>query len=184
MSLSTSLDDLLGPEQGVQQSQKTQITYQQPQVNTAQQPIMDNNQFVDAILTELEGMPDYGKDTNAASQQYAMNHVAHIPPPQLGDTSSLLKGVDTQLGSVVDLSDKYSGNSKGKGSFLRRYKKEFISTAMFLVLMFIMSLHQVNRLLFSFMPKLILENGQISIIGILLKTVIATIIFGLVVFLT
>ena len=180
MSLSTSLDDLLGPEQSAIQPLQMPPPQQPHMLNKAQQPIMNNNQFVDAILTELEDMPDYGKDINAASQQYAMNPDAHVPPPQLGDTSKLLKGVDTQLGSAVDLSNKYSGN----GSFFRRYKKELIATSMFLVLMFIMSLHQVNRLLFSFMPKLILENGQISITGILLKTVIATIIFGLVVFLT
>lgn len=182
MSLSTSLDDLLGPEQGVPQPPQMPPPQQPHMANNAQQPMMDNNQFVDAILTELEGMPDYGKDANAASQQYAMNPDAHVPPPQLGDTSKLLKGENTQLGSVVDLSDKYSGNKSS--NFLKRYKKELIATGMFLVLMFIMSLHQVNRLLFSFMPKLILENGQISVVGILLKAIIATILFALVIFLT
>lgn len=184
MSLSTSLDDLLGPTEPQQQPHMNMMNNNQPQVNMAQQPMnpqMDNNQFVDAILTELESMPDYGNDQNAANQQYAMNPDAHVPPPQLGNTANLLKGQNTQLGNVVDLTDKFDN---GKSGFFNKYKNELIATGSFLLLMFIFSLHQFNRLLFGFMPKMILENGQISIYGIIIKTMIATIIFGLVVFLT
>lgn len=184
MSLSTSLDDLLGPTEPQQQPQMNMIN-NQPPVNMTQQhmnPHMDNNQFVDAILTELESMPDYGRDQNAANQQYAMNPDAHVPPPHIGDTSNLLKAQNTQIGNVVDLTDKFANGGKS-GSFFNRYKSELIATGTFLLLMFIFSLHQVNRLMFGFMPKLILENGQISIYGIIIKTMLATIIFGLVVFL-
>jgi hypothetical protein len=173
MSLSTSLDDLLGPE-----TQQHNIMPQQNQ-NPAQQPI-DNNQFVDAILTELETMPDYGTDQNAARQQYSMSPDAHVPPPHLGNTAELLKAQETQLHNVINLSDNFSNSKK---SFFIKYKLELIATSLFMVLMFILSLHQVNRLIFGFIPKLILENGQISILGILLKTVIATIIFAIVIFL-
>jgi hypothetical protein len=189
MSLSTSLDDLLGPQGSMEQqpqinmAQQPQINMaQQPQINMAQQPQMDNNQFVDAILTELEDMPNYGNDQNAARQQYAMNPDAHVPPPQLGDTANLLKSQETQLGTVVNLTDKFSNSSSKSGSFFGRYKKELIATGIFMVLMFVLSLHQVNRIIFGFMPKLLLENGQISLLGILFKTVIATLIFVLAIF--
>jgi hypothetical protein len=176
MSLSTSLDDLLGPEGGNKPSMQSNAPIQQT---------LDNNQFVDAILTELEDMPDYGQDQNAARQQYSMNPDAHVPPPQLGDTSKLLKGEDTRLGSVIDLTDKFTDTkSRRNDSFIVKYKKEMIATGLFMILMFILSLHQVNRIIFGFVPTLILENGQISILGILFKTVIGTLIFGLVIFLT
>lgn len=191
MSLSTSLDDLLGPDSGSHQPQMDGMTSNHHMGNMPmqqQQPMtqsMDNNQFVDAILTELEGMPEYGQDQNAARQQYSMNPDAHVPPPQLGDTAGLLKAQDTRLGNVVNLTDKFTGSTSGKsGSFVARYKTEFIATGLFIVLMFILSLHQVNRIIFGFMPKLLLENGQISVLGILLKTVTAGIIFGLVIFFT
>jgi hypothetical protein len=171
MSLSTSLDDLLGPQPGMEQQQQ----------NTQQTPQMDNNQFVDAILTELEDMPNYENNQNAARQQYAMNPDAHIPPPQLGNTENLLRSQESRDTSTINLTDKFS-NDSSKG-FLKKYKKELISCAIFMILMFILSLHQVNRIIFGFMPKLILENGQISIMGILLKTLIATLIFAVVIFL-
>jgi hypothetical protein len=190
MSLSTSLDDLLGPETGSQQPQMGGMTSNQqpnmsnmPMQQQPQQGGMDNNQFVDAILTELEGMPEYGQDQNAARQQYSMNPDAHVPPPQLGDTAGLLKAQDTKLGNVINLTDKFAdANGNKTGSFINRYKTELIATGLFIVLMFVLSLHQVNRLIFGFMPKLLLENGQISMLGILLKTVIAGLIFGLVIF--
>ena len=84
--------------------------------------------------------------------------------------------------NIVNLTDKFS-NNKPK-NFFAKHKKQLIASLTFLILMFIFSLHQVNRLLFSFMPKLLLENGQISITGIALKSLFTTILFALVIFLS
>ena len=183
MSYSTSLDDLLGPPEG---SQGPPPTQQPPMMNQQHHAApstnnMDNNQFVDAILTELDSMPSYGNDINSAAQKYATDHNAHVPPPILGDTAGLLKAEDSHSPDLMSGEMFKVGSSNS--SWLKRNKYNLIYIAVFFTLMFVLSLHQVNRVIFGFMPKLILENGQISILGIALKTVIATIIFGLVVFL-
>ena len=45
------------------------------------------------------------------------------------------------------------------------------------VLCFIISLPEFNRFLFGFFPKLLLESGQISIGGIILKSFIGMLVF-------
>ena len=45
------------------------------------------------------------------------------------------------------------------------------------ILSFIISLPIFNRYLFSFFPNLLLESGQVGIYGVLLKAVLSTILF-------
>ena len=173
MSYSTSLDDLLGPTQEtIQQSSSVEINQQQPNI---QQPNnVDKNQFVDAILSELDNMPEYKQDINSAAQHNAMDPNAHIPPPMLTNTENLLKSEPSQPDNI----NKYI-NKKINLPFYIKYRKELLLYFIFTIIMFVFSLHQVNRIIFSFTPKLLMENGQISILGILLKTVIAFIVFAI-----
>jgi hypothetical protein len=48
------------------------------------------------------------------------------------------------------------------------------------VICFIISIPEFNRFLFSFFPKLLLESGQVSIGGVLLKAIVGMILFGII----
>jgi hypothetical protein len=48
------------------------------------------------------------------------------------------------------------------------------------VISFIISLPEFNRFLFSFFPKLLLESGQVSIGGVLLKSVVGMLLFAII----
>ena len=47
------------------------------------------------------------------------------------------------------------------------------------VLCFIISLPEFNRFLFSFFPRLLLESGQVSIGGVLIKALVGMLIFAI-----
>ena len=53
--------------------------------------------------------------------------------------------------------------------------------ALVFVLSFIISLPEFNRFLFGFFPRLLLESGQVSIGGVMLKALVGMIIFSIVI---
>lgn len=177
MSYSTSIDDLLQPENTSSTDIQQNVNFQQqpPMQQFSQQPV-DNNQFVDAILSELDNIPD----SNAAAFNNTVDQV-HIPPPHLPETANLLRAEETQSLNLTN--DSVSLNPSSTNSMIKRYQKHLIVIAVVFALTIIFNLNQVNRLIFGYLPKLILENGQISIYGILLKSVIITIIIGVLMFL-
>ena len=189
MSYSTSLDDLLGPDESNMQPPQTLNNQPgmniQPQSTLNNQPV-NNNQMVDAILTELDNIPEFssnGNNGNAAAVANMMDGNVHIPPPQLDNTANLLKAESVHKPSIDNVLNNAAFAKKSKQPFHKRYRKELILASIFMALMFIFSLHQVNRILFGFFPKLLLENGQISILGIALKTILTTVLFSLALFL-
>lgn len=184
MSYSTSLDDLLGPDENNQPA----INNNLPTMNNNQpinnnQPV-NNNQIVDAILTELDNIPNtINSDISSGIQNIAMDGNVHIPPPQLLDTENLLKGETINKPSVSNVLNNAAFNKQKKQPFYQKHKKDLILLGSYILLTFIFSLHQMNRILFGFFPKLLKENGQISILGIALKTLLTSVFFGLIIFL-
>lgn len=176
MSYSTSIDDLLQPENTSSTDIQQNVNFQQQPMQQFNQPAMDNNQFVDAILSELDNIPD----SNSAAFNNTVDQV-HIPPPHLPETANLLRAEETQ--SINLTNDSVSLNPTSANSMIKRYQKHLIVIIAIFALSIIFNLHQVNRLIFGFLPKLILENGQISIYGILLKATVITIIIGVLMFL-
>lgn len=174
---STSINDLLGPDHSenniqLQQQQPLQQSLQQQQqlLNTQNQHNELNNEFVDMIIESLN-------DTNISNTRSDAD--VHIPPPNLNTSENLLKSENTN--SVIDLRQKmneqFNNQNNKKFSFtdwIKNNLTEIVSILTFITLFFVMSLHYVNRKLFSFFPKLLLENGQISNYGLLFKTLIST----------
>ena len=52
--------------------------------------------------------------------------------------------------------------------------------ALVFVICFIISLPEFNRFLFGFFPRLLLESGQVSIGGVMLKALVGSILFAIV----
>ncbi len=152
----------------------------------AQQP---PNQLVEDILREFEEPPggNYQQDISAAGMSYAMDPV-HIPPPKNPQAAQQLQSEETRIPSAVasgtvNLSAEGPGHGQSSGSsvfgkfgWLVDAIKPLLAV---FVIVFLLSLHQVNRYIFTLFPQLLLENGQLSIYGILLRALIATILFYL-----
>lgn len=179
MSYSTPIDDLISQDMSELHNSSQQI--QSPQninpnaINSMNDDLQ--NQLVDEILNKLDQ-----SDINSAAHNYNTDGSTHIPPPNILDnTQNLLKAENTN--NIIDLNNKIQNERfKQKETFLEKYQTEIISLISFIILFFVFSLYQVNRLIFKFLPNLLLENGVVSIYGLIIKTIIATLIYSLILF--
>lgn len=149
------------------------------------------NQLVEDILREFEepAGSNYQQDISAAGMSYAMDPV-HIPPPKNPHAMQQLQAEETRVPSAisssgtVNLSSPDNSHSQsstangifGKFTWLFDTLKPLIAV---FIIVFLLSLHQVNRYIFTLFPHLLLENGQLSVYGILLRALIATVLFYL-----
>ena len=167
-------------------------------MNSNDMPILDNNnvnmsnqqsesQLVEDILKEMGDSPGMEQQTNINSQalQYAMdssqvpaykqmNNNEHIQPMNPNNNYSE-KMVHQQLnnnGLLSQIGINISGESL-KDKIMKNFKYPILV----FILSFIISLPEFNRFLFSFMPRLLLESGQVSIGGVLMKAFVGMLLF-------
>ena len=155
-----------------------------------QMPSNDNNGMLEDILREMErsGTQDSGAiDANVGSINYAINPV-NIPPPMSPQTQMQLQSEATHAAAPMHMIEEAHTNISGgnsstmlgelTGSALGQKILISIKPLVYVfVIVFVLSLHQTNRFIFSFFPQLLLENGQLSIFAILLRCTIAVILF-------
>ena len=164
---------------------------QQPDMMPQQDMTQTQNNLVDELLTELEAQPEYQQDMNIAQTQYAMDQV-NVPQSLNERVKQQLQPETTQSVSVNDNSSIVNNETQNmdsaymfnnvnlinnKGDWIDNLLNELKPVIVVFILFLILSLHQVNRIIFSFVPKLLLENGQLSLYAILLKSLIAAIIY-------
>jgi hypothetical protein len=157
------------------------LSYMSSQQNMAQ----TQSNLVDELLTELETQPEYYQDTNVAQTQYAMDNV-NIPPTHNERAQQMLQSENSQSissnkNSNNEIDEAYMFNNinlvqKNK-NWIEKLIQELKPVLIVFVIFLILSMHQVNRIIFSFVPKLLLENGQLSLYAILLKSVLASILY-------
>ena len=167
-------------------------------MNSNDMPILDNNnvnmsnqpsesQLVEDILKEMGDSPGMEQQTNINSQalQYAMDssqvpaykqmdNNEHIQPINPNNNYSE-KMVHQQLnnnGLLSQIGINISGESL-KDKIMKNFKYPILV----FILSFIISLPEFNRFLFSFMPRLLLESGQVSIGGVLMKAFVGMLLF-------
>jgi len=165
-------------------NQNNQYQNNQYQNNNNQQ--QSQTTLVDELLTELEAQPEYQQDINVAQTQYAMDNI-NVPPVLNEQHKRQLQSENTQAISskgnyLTNKENDYSfdnenftNNNDWKYFFMIELKPLLIV----FVLFFVLSLHQVNRIIFSFVPKLLLENGQLSLYAILMKSILACMLYYL-----
>ena len=150
-----------------------------PPQNMAQ----SQSSLVDTLLNELEEQPEYQQDMNVAQTQYAMDNV-NVPPTRVQGQN--LAPENTHSISTNDKSDfintdnSYMFNEvhmNSNKSIIDKIIDEGKPVLVVFVLFLILSLHQVNRIIFSFVPGLLMENGQLSLYAILLKSLLACILY-------
>lgn len=165
------------------------IPQQQPQQqNPLQQPSTQNNsQLVDDILREMSTDDVHQgpePDLNVGNINYAMDNV-NIPPAPQQAVEDQLQAENTVVSSVenvlnVDTNDIFSDlklNEPIDETAVEKFVKQAKPVILVFVIVVVLSLHQVNRVIFSFVPQLIIENGQLSIYGILFRGLLAAILY-------
>jgi hypothetical protein len=148
--------------------------------------MMAESQLVEDILKEMGDSPGVENQSNINSQafQYAMDSSQvpptkynppqqHMPHPEYTQKMMLESAPNSLLGSIginlsgASLKDKIMNNLK--------------YPVLVFILCFVISLPEFNRFLFGFFPRLLLESGQVSIGGVILKALIGMIIYSAIV---
>jgi len=173
-----------------------------PQSNTSNNmdfPSLDNNQFgapresdsqlVEDILKEMGESPGLEQQSNINSQayQYSMDN-SQIPVyknnsyqnnDNYDDRNYTEKMIHQQKNANSGLLNQIGINLNGatiKDNIIKNIKYP----SLVFVISLIISLPEFNRFLFSFFPKLLLESGQVSIGGVLLKAIVGMILFTII----
>ena len=145
------------------------------------------SQLVEDILKEMGDSPGNEQQSNINSQsfQYSMDssqvpaYKYNEPSQQAPYDSYAEKIMHQQQQSNSGLLSQFGINLSG-ASLKDKILKNIKYPGLVFVLCFIISLPEFNRFLFSFFPKLLLESGQVSIGGVLLKAVVGMILFAIV----
>jgi hypothetical protein len=158
-----------GMGMSMQSMQSNQPPMMIPQSSTASE-----NQLVDDILKEINGNSG-DNNISGGAFQYAMDQ-SQVPmaPP----VHSIMS--DQELMNNKILEEEYRDFAKTQNKLISKlidtnaypWVVSIINgLVVFLVLLFV-SLPQTNKLIFTFLPGLLLESGQVSIQGVLLKCII------------
>jgi hypothetical protein len=152
-------------------------------------PMSSDSQLVEDILKEMGDSPGAELQSNINSQalQYAMDS-SQVPPtkynpPHHNDQSTMnynnysqkMMMEQNQSGILGQL-----GFNLGGETLRDKLMKNIKYPALVFVLCFIISLPEFNRFLFGFFPRLLLESGQVSIGGVMLKALVGTILFAII----
>jgi hypothetical protein len=162
---------------------------QMPVVDDVNGKMIEDSQLVEDILKEMGESPGVEHQSNINSQafQYAMDS-SQVPPTKYSPPAGMQypgggmeytqkmmseTAPNSLLGSIginlngVSLKDKIMNNLK--------------YPVLVFILCFLISLPEFNRFLFGFFPRLLLESGQVSIGGVILKAVICMILYSCIV---
>jgi len=143
-----------------------------------------DSQLVEDILKEMGDSPGAEQMSNINNQafHYTMDSSQvppnkYVPPnpiPEMNETNYTQKMMMDQQPN--NLLAQIGINLNGE-SVKEKITKNMKYPLLVFVLCFIISLPEFNRFLFGFFPKLLLESGQISIGGIILKSFIGMLVF-------
>lgn len=146
------------------------------------------SQLVEDILKEMGDSPGNEQQSNINSQafQYSMDS-SQVPAYKYTEPTTqnnqynnysekiMHQQQPTNTGLLSQFGINLSGSSL-KDKILKNIKYP----GLVFVLCFVISLPEFNRFLFGFFPKLLLESGQVSIGGVLLKALVGMILFTLI----
>jgi hypothetical protein len=145
-----------------------------------------DSQLVEDILKEMGDSPGLDQQSNINSQayQYAMDN-SQAPVYKSNDKNSYYddrhyaeKMMHQQQESNSGLFGQMGINLNGD-SIKDKILKNIKYPMLVFVLCFLLSLPEFNRFIFSFFPRLLLESGQVSIGGVLLKAFLGMLIFAI-----
>ena len=156
----------------------------EPQNNNQYNGQSSDSQLVEDILKEMGESPGLEQQSNINSQayQYAMDN-SQVPIYKSSqsqnryDDSNYTEKMMHQQQQINSGLLNQIGISLNGASIKDKIMKNIKYPGLVFVISFIISLPEFNRFLFSFFPKLLLESGQVSIGGVLLKSIVGMFIF-------
>ena len=153
-------------------------------------PLNSDSQLVEDILKEMGDSPGAEQQSNINSQalQYAMDQ-SQVPAYKYTEQNNI-----HPVQTYNNYSEKMMNQQQLNSGFLSQIginlngetlKEKIMRNIKYPILVFcisfIISLPEFNRFIFSFFPRLLLESGQVSISGVLLKSIIGLILFSIIV---
>jgi len=166
-------------------------------MNSSDSPIMQNNnefvnpsesQLVEDILKEMGDSPGMEQQSNINSQalQYTMDS-SQVPAYKQNENNEVLQPINQYNNyseKMVNEQEKLNtgmfsqmGINLNSESIKDKFMKNIKYPILVFILSFIISLPEFNRFLFGFFPRLLLESGQVSIGGVLIKSFVAMLLF-------
>jgi hypothetical protein len=151
--------------------------------------MMAESQLVEDILKEMGESPGVEHQSNINSQafQYAMDS-SQVPPTKYTPSAHMQPspGYDNYTRQIMsDNAPNSLLGSIGINLSGASLKDKILSNLKYPVLVFVIafliSLPEFNRFLFGFVPSLLLESGQVSIGGVLLKAFVSMVIYSCIV---
>lgn len=151
--------------------------------------MMEESQLVEDILKEMGESPGGEHQSNINSQafQYAMDS-SQVPPTKYTPPSGMQyqgEGMEYTKKMMTENASNSILGSIGINLSGASLKDKIINNLKYPVLVFIIcfliSLPEFNRFLFGFLPRLLLESGQVSIGGVILKAVVGMILYSCIV---
>lgn len=172
-----------------QQHQQMIPQDQQPFVNPTQQmmnmqPTQQNysdSQLVEDILKEFgdsPGMENQGT-INTQAFQYATDR-AQVPAYKYEDPVGMEGFNGGMGGNVPSQGGDFMGFTLSPGSIKEKVSRNFRYPVLVFVICFLISLPEFNRFLFGFFPRLLMESGQVTLGGVLLKAVVGMLLFAII----
>jgi hypothetical protein len=156
-------------------------------------PITSDTQLVEDILKEMGESPGAEQQSNINSQalQYAMDSSQVPPNKYIPPNQSQLEQQQNQMMDYNNYSQKMMMDQQNSGilgqlgfnlggeTLKEKIMKNIKYPALVFVICFLISLPEFNRFLFGFFPRLLLESGQVSIGGVMLKSLVGMLIFAI-----
>ena len=163
---------------------------QQPEMDMTTQPVHSDSQLVEDILKEMGESPSLEQQSNINSQalQYTMDS-SQVPPTKYTPPQQNQQQMDYNNYSQKLYEQQNLGNSGFLGqlgfslngeSLKDKLVKNIKYPILVFVICFLISLPEFNRFLFGFFPRLLLESGQVSIGGVMLKALVSMILFSII----
>jgi hypothetical protein len=153
-------------------------------------PLNSDSQLVEDILKEMGDSPGAEQQSNINSQalQYAMDQ-SQVPAYKYTEQNNI-----HPVQTYNNYSEKMMNQQQLNSGFLSQIginlngetlKEKIMRNIKYPILVFcisfIISLPEFNRFIFSFFPRLLLESGQVSISGVLLKSIIGLLLFSIII---
>jgi len=176
------------PQQQMQQQMPPQMQMQMPDGGgMGNGNMIAESQLVEDILKEMGDSPGAEHQSNINSQafQYAMDS-SQVPPTKYSQPPSMqYPGSEYTQKIVSETAPNGLLGSIGINLSGASLKDKIMNNLKYPVLVFIIcfliSLPEFNRFLFGFFPRLLLESGQVSIGGVILKAVVGMILYSCIV---
>ena len=145
------------------------------------------SQLVEDILKEMGESPGLEQQSNINSQayQYSMDNsqipiYKNMPEQDSYDDNHYTEKMMHQQQKINSGLFNQIGINLNGASIKDKIIKNIKYPGLVFVISFIISLPEFNRFLFSFFPKLLLESGQVSIGGVLLKSFVGMLLFAII----